>query len=193
MNTLIVVPTFNGDNFIQDLVLSAKDIKYPFRFVNTETGGRDTGALLTCYEENPNFDSYFLLHDSMKIKKINFLEDFQKKIKNGVHSVGWLRFPIDTCGLEKQCRSMFGGLNEYPYGMAGSVQLITRRAIQILKEKDLLPNPSNSHQEAQINERLWPLVINHSGLKIDFIDSWDQSKIFDDGYEHFTKIYGGRQ
>lgn len=187
MNTLIVVPTYNGDEYIKNLSLSIKGLNLPVLYVDTILGGRDTGALIKAYKDY-NFDSYFLMHDSMIVKS-PFIDDFKDKFNNRIGAVGWLKFPINTCEWE---RKFIPETIEYPYGILGSIMLIKREVLDKLDDLGLLPPPSNSHKESEAWERGWPLVINHAGYGIDFIDDWDQDKIIRDEYKHFKKNFGGR-
>lgn len=189
-DTLIVVPTFNGDHFAGQLAASLKNTPHPVRFVDTTSGIRDVGALLKCYNENPNFDYYFLMHDSVAVKKPDFIEDFKKL---DCEVACWLKFPMfyDYDNQQEYIRGILS--SDYAeWGIFGPIMLIPRKTIKKVIDEGLYPPIPKDKNEQCAWERGWAVIFELMGIKIDFIDEMIPEKL-DNGYEHFRKLTPHRQ
>lgn len=183
---LIVVPTFNGDHFTGQLAVSLKNTPYPVRFVDTSDGMRDVGALMKCYKENPNFDYYFLMHDSMIVKKPDFIEDFNNL---GGEVNAWLKFPMfyDYDNQQEYIKSILGSDNAQ-YGIFGPIMLIPRTIITRIIEEGLYPLIPKDKNEQCAWERGWAVIFELLGIKVEFIDTLEVGKLEGNLYEHFRKV-----
>jgi len=183
---LIVVPTFQGDEHVGKLATSLKNTPYPVRLVDTTEGGRDVGALLRCYKENPNFDYYFLMHDSMVVKRPDFINDF---FKLGGDVNCWLKFPMfyDYPNQKAYIEAILGS-SEAEFGIFGPIMLIPRKVItRVIDEGFYPPIPRDKNEQCGW-ERGWAVLFELMGLKVEFIDTLrGQEALDNDEYEHFKK------
>lgn len=189
MTSLIVVPCY-GKDYIAGLATAFRDIPTPVVFINTEAGGRDTGAYLTAYRKHRNFDGYFFMHDSMQIKRPDFLKYFARPDR----VTAWLRFPFffDEKEQEEYIAKILGQGSYPPDGIFGSIFYVPRQALATLEKKKLLPVPPLTRLEQQGWERGWAIAFHRAGIPVEFIDRYDSVKFNSNQYEHFYKIFVGR-
>jgi hypothetical protein len=144
------------------------------------------------------FNNFFFMHDSMTVKRPDFIEACQSK---SADLVAWLTFPMDFGTPEfpeyKYLTSIFGDVstNLPSRAIFGPIFYATRTALdQIASGAGFPPNPTN-RMELCASERGIAIAAHRSGLTIDFLEEpYDNERIdVKRDYVYFNKFRPNRE
>lgn len=187
---LIVVAAYDK-RFIDDCLKSLGD-KYPVKVMDTSAGGHPTGAYLRAYKEF-KANHYLFIQDSMRALVPDVVEPFHKLLPSR-GAVAWCYFKqgFDTAQQEDWAKQFYKG--PYPgIGIFGPVFYISRKSLQELEKKGLLPPIPKNKAEAQTTERMWSWSLYEAGMRLSAVGGlWDNTKMADGSYPVFQKTFAGR-
>lgn len=207
MRTLIVIPYFNGKEFIENLISSIeKHTDAPYIVVDTgsteqesidvfnnlwckkdatKKAGYGVGAYILAYE-NYLADEYLFIHDSMVFKK-DPLPEMRK------HDVcTWLRFPMgeqfqDVKGYLEGDYVLLDDLPEH--GIFGPIFYAKRSALDKIRSMGYFKRYPVSKQDLCSFERGMAIAFKRAGIKVGYLDEYDYERVDNRrDYEHFDKI-----
>lgn len=224
MKDLVIIPTFNGTVPLK-LCLNSLSDKYPILVVDTGSTnkkdeefvrdipkvykeldirvtrtpfkGYSTGALLWAYWNFPA-DNYLLAQDSIEAEEEDYLKEFKDRMQGDLGAVAWVSFnmfydrPEQKAWMEYMYR--LKDLNA-PQGIFGPIFYISRRSLDVLNEKQLLPHYPIDKEQAQGMERAWAIALHNAGIRLDVIfPNWDIAYLMRTGeLGVFRKTFENRQ
>lgn len=161
-----VVETALNDHWIErsDLPRHAFQLATPYK-------GYDTGAYLWTYHmlEARN---YLFLQDSCVPIVPDVVEPFRSRMpRDQMGAVAWVRFPGRLWDSAEQRTAMqfIFDAPEPAFGVFGPIFYTSRKALNVLAEKGLLPPYPISKLMAQGMERGWAMAFEKAGMPVNYI------------------------
>ncbi len=190
LENIVVIAAYD-DRYI-DACLASLGTKYRGVVIDTSKGGYTTGAYIEAYREY-EADNYFFMQDTMFAKQPDYLQPFiDKKPEHG--AVAWCLFHMsfDTSHQEERTREIYG--DDLPdYGIFGPVFYVSRKDMETLDEKGLLPPIPRNKLEAQTTERMWACAFKNAGMEVTSVGGlWDHDAMARGDYMVFGKTFAGR-
>ena len=189
-DNLIVVAAYDN-NFIEGCLASLGN-KYPVLVMDTSGGGHPTGAYIKAFKEHPA-KNYLFIQDSMTALVDDVVEPFAKVIPER-GAVAWSLFKqgFDTGAQQDWAHQFYKG--EYPgIGIFGPVFYTSRKVLQELEKKNLLPPIPTNKAEAQTTERMWSWAFFNAGMQLAMAGEWwDDARMKDGTFPIFKKVFAAR-
>lgn len=189
---LVVVAAHGTDHI--DKCLKSLGKKYPIKVVNSDDAeGYTTGKYLHAYRNFPA-KNFFFMQDSMEALQKDFLEPFKREIPDR-GAVAWALFPMMWDSLSQ----MESGYKLYSspmpsHGIFGPIFYISRKSLEELEKKNLLPPVPKDKTEAQASERYWAWALQEAEMPIVGPEWRFDTKSMESGeYGIFKKLWKDRK
>lgn len=198
--TLVVIATNNGKKYLQKLLPTVK-----YNYVVIDTGSTDPASIkyfdsLLCrkvringgyspgaYEyayRNIEAEEYFFMHDSMIVKKPNFIEDFRAKGE----VCAWLHFYFAP-EHGRDYLNKFPGEGNPTWAIFGPIFYAKKSAMDKLNELQLLPPRCNNRDEAVAAESGYGLAFHRAGIEVPIVEEMCNQRLDETrDYEMFDKF-----
>ena len=181
---MIIIATNNGKEYLEKLLPT---ISYDYAVIDTGSteydsiqyfnslnckkaqisGGYCVGAYQHGYKMFPD-NEYFFMHDSMIVKKKNFLEDFSIG-----EVVAWIGFKMDYLNHDEYLTKLYNDLSDMPeYAIFGPIFYATSWAMSQINP----PIPDN-RKDAIAMERGYAFAFHRAGIKIKYLEEYNNERI----------------
>jgi len=205
---LIVIPYFNGKEFLPNLLASIPKDKYRVLVVDTgstdpdsvellnnidvlvdktDVAGFGLGGYILAYDKYPS-DEYFFMHDSMVVKDPDFIEKFREK----GDVVGWLKFPFSEQHDDyiNYLTADYGDYSDAPeFGIFGPIFYAKKEALDAVRELGYFKEYPTDKQHLCAQERGMAIAFKRAGYDMKFIETYDYERLDNRrDYELFDKI-----
>lgn len=188
-DTLIVVAAYD-DSFKENLAtLKGYDVVV----MDTSGGGHPSKAFIDAYRRH-YARSYLFLQDSLRSNVEDCVAPFKE---NGEEVVAWGTFPMffDDEYQAKWVLEQYPGNTMPRRGIFGPIFYATRKALQKIERKGLLPATPPNRLMAQGTERAWAFACDWAGIKLgslsECINDGTSPRLFP-ADQTFTKTFAGR-
>ena len=207
--TLVVIATNNGKKYLEQLLPTVK-----YNYVVIDTGSTEQESIdyfdsLSCakaringgycvaaYEyayRNIKAEEYFFMHDSMIVKKGDFIDDFRGKGE----VVAWMHFDLAISHGIDYIKNIPGKLDNVPlFSIFGPIFYATRNAMETIDKKGLLPPHPTRRDEQVASETGYAISFHRAGLNLDnnFVERMCNQRIDETrDYILFDKFRPNRQ
>jgi len=189
---IIVVDNISTVTEYVDEIKKLDFIKYELSEFN---GGYETGAFYQVYRKT-NYDTYFLVQDSIQIKSFNFFETYSNyhaqyalafspilnahdRFDWGLENIYFNQHINEVLKLGKQ----FNGIMCNAFGI--KKYLLTRVFNSELFSEKIIPK---NKYDSMAWESCWPILFEHSGISIEFLNPAESLEC-----KYFKKINQNRQ
>ncbi len=190
LENIVVVAAY--DKQFIDGCLASLGNKYKVVVMDTSGGGYPTGAYIRAFKEYPA-KNYLFIQDTMLAKQPDYLQPFiDKKPRKG--AVAWCLFHMDfdTSDQKDYAHSLYAE-NPPDYGIFGPVFYVSRKCLEELEYRGLLPPVPRDKLEAQTSERLWAWALKNAGMELTSVCGlWDHDAMARGDYPVFKKVFAGR-
>jgi hypothetical protein len=188
--TLVVVATHNGKKYLEKLLPT---IEYNYVVIDTGSDEQESidyfnnlecekvripgGYCVAAYEyayRHYDFEEYFFMHDSMIVKKNNFIEDFRAKGE----VVAWLKFTLaPEHGRDYMARIPGDPNNVPPNAIFGPLFYANRNVMKTIEEKGLFPPHPTCRGEQVACESGYAICFHRAGFPIGYVEEMDNERI----------------
>jgi hypothetical protein len=185
--TLVVVAAV--DDAFDDNVEQIKARSEEFVRMDTSAGGHPTGAFKKAFLEQPWFESYLFLQDSLKPVEDDIVTPFKEE---GHDVVAWglfgMNFDNGSQGIWVE--------DQYPKdikpkaGIFGPIFYATNQAMR--KSQPFWPKTPLERNQAQGTERAWAYCFAAADIEVGTLGAWCNQYMAEGPYPVFRKTFAGR-
>jgi len=216
---LIVVATHNGDERVQQIAAATDDpilvvdtgsttrnylirgavleLPHVVGWIETPYKGYDTGAYLWAYF-NVEAEHYMFMQDSCLPKERNFADYFHISMPKPLGVCAWNGFSMqiwDTHEQRATVEYMYGEGPVPEQGIFGPIFYTSRKTLDLLAKRQLLPPYPMHKQMAQAMERAWAIAFFRAQVRTVFLtESYDPDReaMSRGNLPFLIKTFGGR-
>jgi hypothetical protein len=174
---ILLIDTGTTDPYSLKILDDVENGKYPgVKTMKSKFGGYELGAIVTAIREFPDEEKFLFMHDSTVPKCADWVEQFENKLTPDVGAVAWIKFRPWQAYLSPYHLQYVHSVsspdqdpNKPDSGIFGSIFMCHGDILRQIDKDGYIKNPIGNKVEAECWERIWSILIDKYGHKIDHI------------------------